>query len=389
MGWFVRILIHGVLFHGAFSTLRPVISYRALELGMGPVWLGVFTTALALVPLIVAIPIGRWVDLHDERPAYLAGSAFLTASAFGLAYARGPATIIACSIAAGIGIILAMVAAQAIVANRSPRHTFDTRFGYFSLAGSAGQLLGPLLLAGLAATEPASLTTLAFTGCGIAAAGSLLALLGMPRTPHAPRSATTRPAPPQRSIDVLRTPGITPAILASLAVLASIDMITVYLPALGEERGLSATAVSLLLALRAASSVISRLFLGAAVARKGRHTVLIASIALSAAAVTLLTVPLPLWALALAMTAAGLGLGIGQPLTMAWVADAAAPTSRASAMALRMTGNHLGQATLPLLAGTLAAGLGVAAVFATFGGLLTATTLTLRRSRPGRRPPGR
>lgn len=380
MGWFVRIIIHGILFHGAFTTLRPAISYRALELGLGPIWLGVFTTALAIIPLLVAIPIGRWVDLHDERPAYLAGSAFLTASAFGLAYAHTPLTITICSIGAGIGIILAMVAAQAIVANRSPRHTFDTRFGYFALAGSAGQLLGPLLLAALAATQPPTLTTPAFIGTGIAAAGSLIALIGMPRTPHRPRpTATTRP---QRSIDVLRTPGITPAILASLIVLATIDMITVYLPALGEERTITATTISLLLALRAAASVISRLFLGAAVARKGRHTVLITSLAFSAIAITLIAAPLPLWALTIAMAAAGLGLGIGQPLTMAWVADAAAPTSRGSAMALRMTGNNLGQATLPLLAGTLAAGLGIAAIFATFGAALAATTLTLRRTRP-------
>ncbi|SJZ95655.1 Predicted arabinose efflux permease, MFS family [Marinactinospora thermotolerans DSM 45154] len=382
MGWFVRVIIHGTLFHGALSTLRPVISYRSIEAGLDPAWIGVFSAALSLVPLFVAIPIGRWVDLHDERPAYLLGSAFLTASALALAWAHTPAAIIACSISAGIGLILAMVAAQAMVANRSPRDRFDSRFGLFALAGSAGQLLGPLLLSALAATEPADLTTQAFLGTGIAAAASLLALIGMPAAPpHAATTPTDAPAR-HRAIDVLRAPGVTPAILSSLMVLAAIDMIIVYLPVLGEERGIGAATVSLLLATRAGASVVSRAFLGVAVARKGRHSVLVTSLIVSALSVAALTLPQPTWTLAIALAIAGLGLGIGQPLTMAWVADAAAPSARGTAMALRMSGNQLGQTTLPLLAGALAGGLGVSAIFVAFGGGLAAVAAGLRRPRP-------
>ncbi|MFC7327023.1 MFS transporter [Marinactinospora rubrisoli] len=382
MGWFVRILIHGVLFHGAVATLRPVISYRALEMGLAPGWLGVFSAAISIVPLVVALPIGRWVDLHDERPAYLLGSLFLVGSAFGLTFAYDPWAIVACSVGAGIGMILAMVAAQAMVANRSPRARFDTRFGMFALAGSAGQLLGPLLLSALAAGEPDSLTVPAFLGTGVAATCSLAALIGMPAPASRPGRPAREGAPVRhRALDVLRAPGVTPAIVASLIVLAAIDMTIVYLPALGEERGIGAAAVSLLLAVRAAASVVSRAFLGAAVGRWGRHLVLVVSLVISAVSVAALTVPLPVWALAVALAVAGLGLGIGQPLTMAWVADAAAPDARGTAMALRMSGNHLGQTVLPLLAGALAGGIGVAAVFAAFGVGLGAVAATLRRPR--------
>ncbi|TDQ50701.1 MFS transporter [Actinorugispora endophytica] len=381
MGWFIRILIHGILFHGALSTMRPLISYRALDNGLDHAWLGVFSAALSLVPLLIALPVGRWVDLHDERPAYLAGSALLTVAAFGLAWAHTPAAIIACSVVAGVGLILAMVAAQAMVANRSPRATFDNRFGLFALAGSAGQLLGPLLLSGWAVTDPADLTTPAFLGTGVAAALSLLTLVGM--SAPAPRDRTPPARAPRRTraAEVLREPGVAPAIAASLTVLAAIDMTIVYLPALGEERGISAAAVSLLLAVRAAASVVSRALLGVAVARRGRHSVLIASLVVSAAAVAALAAPLPLWGLAAALAVAGLGLGIGQPLTMAWVADAARPSARATAMALRMSGNQLGQTTLPLVASAVAGGVGVTAVFAAFGAALAAMAAALTRRR--------
>jgi MFS family permease len=380
VNWFLRVLLHGTLFHGAFSTIRPVISYRALEMGLGPVWLGVFSAAFSLLPLLVALPIGRWVDLHDERPAYYAGSALLTASALGLTYAYAPWAILLCAAGAGTGVILAMVAAQAMVANRSPRSAFDSRFGMFALAGSAGQLLGPLLLSALAASEPASLTVPAFMGTAVAAAGSLAALIGMP-APDRPRPKAGA-APRVRAAEVLRAPGVTPAIVASLMVLAAIDMTVVYLPALGEERGIPAATVSLLLAVRAGASVVSRAFMGMAVARAGRHAVLVASLVLSAVCVAAVAAPLPAWALAAALAAAGLGLGIGQPLTMAWVADAAAPRARGTAMALRMSGNHLGSTVLPLAAGAVAGGLGVAAIFVSFGAGLAAVAALLRRPRP-------
>ncbi|MFC3995833.1 MFS transporter [Nocardiopsis sediminis] len=383
MNWFVRVLIHGTLFHGSLATIRPVISYRALDIGLGPVWLGVFSAAFSLLPLFVAIPIGRWVDLHDERPAYLTGSALVTASAVGLAFAYTPWAIMLCAAAAGVGLILAMVAAQAMIANRSPRSTFDSRFGLFALAGSMGQLLGPLLLSGLAATEPASLTLTAFLGTAVAAGASLISLIGMP-APERQRRTGAEGGPPRRHgvLEVLREPGVTPAIFASLMVLAAIDVTIVYLPAFGEEHGISAATVSLLLAIRAGASVVSRAFLGFAVARAGRHAVLFASLILSAVCVASLSVPMPVWGLAVALAVAGLGLGIGQPLTMAWVADAAAPEARGTAMALRMSGNHLGQTVLPLAAGAVAGGLGVTAIFASFGAGLAATAAAMRRPRP-------
>lgn len=385
MGWFIRILIHGILFHGALSTLRPLISYRALDNGLDSAWLGVFSAALSLVPLFIALPVGRWVDLRDERPAYFAGSALMAAAALGLAWAHTPAAIIACSAAAGIGLILAMVAAQAIIANRSPRTAFDSRFGFFALFGSLGQLLGPLLLSGWAATSPTDLTTPAFLGTGVAATFSFLVLIGLsaPTPAPTPVSAPARaPAPTaSRAIDVLREPGVTPAIIASLTVLAAVDMTIVYLPALGEERGISAAVISLLLAVRAAASVVSRAFLGAAVARSGRHTVLLVSLGLSAVSVCALAAPLPGWGLAAALAAAGLGLGIGQPLTMAWVADAARPSARGTAMALRMSGNQVGQTTLPLIAAAVAGSAGVAAVFAVFGATLAAVAAALAAPR--------
>jgi hypothetical protein len=47
---------------------------------------------------------------------------------------------------------------------------------------------------------------------------------------------------------------------------------------------------------------------------------------------------------------------------MSWLAEVAPPGSRGRAMALRLTGNRLGQVLVPSVVGLVAGGLGVAAI---------------------------
>ncbi|MFD7660657.1 GntR family transcriptional regulator [Actinosynnema sp. NPDC059797] len=100
---------------------------------------------------------------------------------------------------------------------------------------------------------------------------------------------------------------------------------------------LCAGLVSALLALRAASSMVSRLLLGRLGAAPGRKRLLVGSVVPAA-------------------------LGVGQPLTMSWPAEPAPPGARGRAMSLRLTGNRAGQVVIPAAVGAAAAGLGAAGV---------------------------
>ncbi|MDF5752471.1 hypothetical protein [Spongiactinospora sp. TRM90649] len=71
----------------------------------------------------------------------------------------------------------------------------------------------------------------------------------------------------------------------------------------------------------------------------------------------------------------GFVLGLGQPLTLSWVAGRARPGERGTALALRLTGNRLGQVVLPAAAGVTS----VLGVFALSAVILAATgTLAVR-----------
>jgi MFS family permease len=92
----------------------------------------------------------------------------------------------------------------------------------------------------------------------------------------------------------------------------------------------------------------------------------------------------PVWGLAVILALLGFCLGVGQPLSMTTVVQAAPDEARSTALALRLTGNRLGQVAAPAAAGLVAGVAGVAAPFVMLGALLlVASGLGLRQGRTG------
>jgi MFS family permease len=184
-------------------------------------------------------------------------------------------------------------------------------------------------------------------------------------------------------------PDVTRAILVSATVLSAIDIVIIYLPALGEERLWTASLVGILLAIRAGSSMATRLVLGWLAARYERRLLLIISMAVSA--IALLAIPFvdSIPVMVVLMVAAGAGLGIGQPMTMAWVAGLAPPAIRATLLSVRVMGNGVGEVVLPVVAGLMAAFAGAGGVLGATGALTAVSILlgfTGRRHAPSTKP---
>lgn len=235
-----------------------------------------------------------------------------------------------------------------------------------------GQAIGPgliVLVGGGRAIPDTQTLFLVAAGIGVAlvACTSVLRMPSRASGPGASESAGLR--------GLLRLPGLVRALLISCIVLAAVDITLVYLPALGADRGLAAGFVGLLLTLRAVASMTSRLFLGRLVALMGRRRLLIATSALSAAAMAVVGLPMEPAGMVVVVVLLGVGLGVGQPLTMSWLALSAPPGLRGRAMSLRLTGNRLGQVLIPSAVGAVAAGVGATGVlWATAAGLAVATT---------------
>jgi MFS family permease len=380
--WLARVLAGVVLTQAALHLARPVTSYRALALGADARAVGLITAAFALVPLVVAVPLGRASDRW--RPGYLltGGIALGAVACVLLGLAGTLAGLALASAVLGLGHLALTLAGQSLIARRSADARHDRDFGLYAAAASSGQLVGPALAGialGSAARPLEDATTLGF----LVAAG-LMALavptsLGTdrPRGRSAPRDReATRPL---RAGELIGSRGVPAGMFASLAILATVDVLTAYLPVLGTQRGIPPAVVGALLSLRAATSILSRVLIPWMVGRLGRLRLLAASAAGSA----VLTAALPLSGdvavLGVLLAAAGFLLGIGQPLTMSMVVHAVPESTRGTALAIRLTGNRFGQVATPAAAGLVAGAAGVSAAFWLLGGLLGLAALAVVR----------
>jgi MFS family permease len=372
-GWLARVLAGVVLTQAALYLARPVTSYRALALGADARAVGLITAAFALVPLVVAVPLGRASDRW--RPGYLlTGGIALGALACALLGLADTLTGLALASAVlGLGHLALTLAGQSLIARQSADALHNRDFGLYAAAASSGQLVGPAL-AGLALST-AGRSLEGATTLGFLVAAGLMALaiptsIGSDRLGRARRARDREVGRPLRAGELIAARGVPAGMLASLAMLATVDVLTAYLPVLGVQRGISPAVVGALLSLRAATSILSRVLIPWMVGRLGRARLLAASAAGSA----LLTAALPLSGgtavLAVLLAAAGFLLGIGQPLTMSMVVHAVPKAARGTALAIRLTGNRFGQVATPAAAGLVAGAAGVSAAFWLLGGLL-------------------
>jgi MFS family permease len=380
----IALLVQGGLLTGSVALLRPAISYSALDLGVAPEWLGPIAASFALIPVLVALPLGHLTDRRGTRGTMLAGAGLMVISTVLLATVGGTLPgLLAANVLLGFGQIIVMMCLQSGVALLWPPERRNSAYGWFAFATAIGQMVGPGVLALIGGSDltPETLPVyLVGAAAGIVMAGCAVAwALRVP--PHG--SAATQDAP-LRWRAAFRVPGLASATLTSLTVLAAIDLLGVYLPALGVEYGIPAGAIGLLLMVRAGASTLSRALMGMLLRAIGERALLIGSLAIACVSIALVPVPLPLPALVALMALAGIGLGYAHPLTLAWVANAAPEQVRGAAIAVRLLGNRIGQTVLPAAAGvlTLSAGTGVVfwAIAATLGGV----TVLSARARPGR-----
>jgi len=372
---FILQLVVVALANTGINALRPMITYRALGLGAGPLEVGLIAAVFSIAPALLAVFIGRSVDRVGEVWFIRSALALMTLGAIGAVIIDSLWLLTFSQVLSGLGHVTNLIAGQALVANRGGREQRDHRYGYYSTMGSFGHLTGPLLgttlVTQLALADgplpqivdnPQAPAFLAAAVCAALAFG--LAWLLPWRRPDRPTDGDQEG---ERLISsagrVLSRPGMPFALLVSMIVVSSIDVLLAYMPLYGEVRGLAVSTVGILLAVRAAASMVSRLLMGYLIARLGRNWLLaisMTSAAVGLAALPLVTSPIVLGAL---MFLIGLGLGIGQPITMAWVANRSPRAERGTALGVRLTGNRTALVVVPVVVGAIAGVSGVSLIF--------------------------
>jgi MFS family permease len=373
--WARPLLLSSTLTQATIYVLRPMITYRAIELDANTVQIGVVAALYALFPVLLALQFGSWVGKIGEGKLIIAGTLSLAATAFALIFANSVVTLAIATAFAGVSHLACMVGGQSMVALRAPRENYDKYFGYYTFSASLGHLVGPLvaaLVAGSDGTLPKSTSSaflLGFVLCVIALAPVIKWWRDKPSV-----AAKTDEGTYTAALSLMKKPGIFAAIYVSLAISSVADVLVVFLPLFGTENNFSPYAIGIILAIRAATTMISRFFLGRLSNRFSTYQLLMVSTFISILACAAMAFAKTPFTLGAIVFIAGFSLGVGQPLTMSLVSQKTAANERALAVSARLMGNRFGQFLVPAGAGAIAASAGAGGVFIALS-ILLATSL--------------
>jgi len=366
--WTTLLLVQSFLLQLATYTVRSATVYRALQVGVSPAYLGFLAASFAIIPLFASIIIGRAADAGHEAKILMFGSILMFLAGVGLLTSSSSMGLIFLwNIFLGMGHLMSVIGQQSKIAQR-PSAKLDSAFGHYTLAGSAGQALAPIFIAffGEGKIIPNTHALFLIYTCTVSISLIFSTLLFLQKREN-PSSQIILPNEKiQASIRAL-SPVVRRhlfgAMLVSMMVTGAVDLIALYLPALGVKRGIPAATIGILLSVRAVASMISRVHLSRLVKKLGRSEVITYSTVLAAITVGCLVIPMPLPMTALALFLAGICLGIGQPLTMTVISITVPPGSRGMWLAVRLAANRFGQSAVPGAIGLLAASFGVSGVF--------------------------
>lgn len=355
-GWLALLTVQTAAVQVVWVGARVLAGLVAVEQGAGVAALGVLAATTAAPALLGAVPAGRACDRFGGGSVAVVGIAVLLGGTVLVGTAPDLGRLLVGAAVTGAGSLLAMVGQQSVVAARSAAGERTGHFSVVTTAASLGQLVAPLAVTGgigavVEGAGPAVGTGL--LACGVAGTVGLAAATSATRSQG--RGGRRRPpGPGMPAHRLVRLPQFWRSLATSAAVLVTVDLLYTMLPLWAAERGVDAGTLGLLLALRAAVSVISRLALGRVVDRLGVRAVLAGALGLGVAALVLLAVA-PTGAGWVALTLLGVALGAPQPLTMSWTVGLVPSQVQGAALGVRLWANRAGQVSVPLVAGALLA----------------------------------
>jgi predicted MFS family arabinose efflux permease len=365
-----RIIGISVLTHMAFVSARMTGSLYALAHGASTFTVGVMMALFALVPMLIAVRAGRWLDLVGPwRPTLIGILLILGGLALPALFSYAVADIAPLLVAAaliGTGATLTNLAIQQAVGDRAdPKHR-AAAFSWFALGASIAGFSGPVL-SGQIIDAFGHRATYAVM---IAVALLALALLWINRRLLPPRRHPPKAQEPMPAFELLRHKQLRRVLITTGLISMSWDMMTFIVPVHGSRVGLTASQVGLVLGSFSTATFAVRLAMPWLSRRFGEWQVLTFTLLNTCVAFVLfpmMTTLVPLMSIGFMI---GLGLGAAQPNVMSLIHSRSPEGRVGEALGVRTTIMNSSHVVLPLVFGAFGAVLGAAAMLWTMAAIV-------------------
>jgi len=358
----VPLVLNSAIIQAVYAIERVTTSYRAVELNLPVIWLGVISAAFAILPIFVAVWVGRFMDRGNDAPACWIGAGLLVVACAGFRVSADSVTsLLLLTVLLGISHLFMMASQQMLCIRCAGQRGRDAVFGNYLVASAIGQGLGPYLIAWSSGTARLPPTDRLFAIGLIISFASLATAAAIRPAPKPAAHGHSKAIVPVRTL--IRQPGLLAVLIASVITITAQDLLTIYLPLLGTEKNINARDIGTLLTVRSVLSLVSRIGYVRVIHAVGRGPLTLASMTGAGIGFACLALPIPLSAMYAAMALMGLSLGIATTLSLTNVVDIASAEAMGTVMSLRITGNRIGQVALPFVASLVAAAAGVGGIF--------------------------
>jgi len=357
-----RIIAIVVLTHMAFVSARMTGSLYALANKASTSTVGVMMALFALVPMLIAVRAGRWLDaVGPWRPTLIGIALMLCGLVLPAVFPYATADIAPLLVAAaliGTGSTLAMLAVQQVVGDYAdPNHRADA-FSWLALGASVSGFTGPVI-SGLAIDSLGHRATYAvLVGIVLMALG----LLWLNRGLLPVHDSKVRRPEPLHPFELLKHTQLRHVLITTGLISMSWDLVTFVVPVHGNRVGLTASEVGLVLGCFAAATFTIRLAMPWLSRRFGEWQVLTYTLFNTGLAFILFPLFSALWPLMLVAFLLGLGLGAAQPNVMSLLHSRSPEGRVGEAFGVRTTIMNSSHVVLPLVFGAFGSVLGAAAM---------------------------
>ena len=312
----------------------------------------------ALTQVFLALPAGRFVDRHGMKPTLRIGITMAFSGALlAVIWPMYPVLCVSALLTGGStgAVIIALqrhVGRMAVdtVALRSA-------FSWLSVGPAASNFVGPLL-AGLLIDHAGFRAAFAMM-----AVLPLLTWLWIRALDERPSQATPTVQGPQRAWDLLRDPPLRRLLLVNWFLSSCWDVHTFMVPILGHERGISASAIGMVLGTFALAATLIRFSLPMVAGRFKEWQIITAAMLMTGLLLALYPFTATAWMMALCSGLLGLSLGSVQPMVMSTLHQITPEPRQGEALGLRMMTINASSVLMPMVFGATSGLIGVAGVF--------------------------
>lgn len=353
------IIILLVLNHVAFNGSRIAVSLFAIKQGASTLTVGSLMAVYALLPALLSVTAGRWIDRGGVNKPMLIGTIGVGLGTLAPSLLPGIGTLYFTAVLVGLAFMLINVSAYHAVGEMSAPEERTVNFSYVALGFSTSTFVAPML------------TGISIDALGYRAAFLILALFTvLPLLALWARLLPEQPRPEKQELgarghvfELLREREVRRLFIAMAILTVGWDIYNFAIPVYGAQIGLTPSQIGIVMGAFAAATFAVRLAMPFIAHRTEPWSLLTVSLLLSGIAYVAMPFTHSVGLLMAITFVLGLGLGAPQPTVLTLLHQSAPAGRAAEALGLRTTMINTSQTVMPLVFGAMGAALGVAPLF--------------------------